>query len=91
MFYFLLEDEYQIYSLAELEKHIEVIKAMRARNAIHNPKFPFNFNYEEGTCFISAILFDGGMTSQLFPFYINNEESLVEKVINDQKHLREIK
>jgi len=49
---------------------------MRAKNAIYNPKFQFNFNNKHGAMIIAGLLYDGGITKGLFPFYVNNDTKL---------------
>lgn len=80
---FLNKNGFTNYSLVELEKHVEIIKVTIAKNSIRNPKFPMNFNSKEGAQIISAFMFDGGITKDLFPFYANNDSSLVRKLIKN--------
>lgn len=69
------------YSLENLENKIELIKSKFVGNPIYNPKFPINFNNEDGAQIISCILYDGGISSGLYPFYTNKEEILVDRFI----------
>lgn len=79
------------YSLEKLETYVCLLKAMLAENKIINPKLPLNFNTKEGAQIISAFLFDGGITKNLIPFYVNNDEALVSKLLrNIEKTIGEI-
>jgi len=80
---FLVANNYDEFSLKNLERKLEYIKSKFTGNFIFMPKFPMNFNCREGAQIISAILFDGGITSRYFPIYTNNEECLVNKFIRN--------
>jgi len=79
---FLCEKEITEFSLENIEKQIELIKT-KVGFGIKNPKFPMNFNNKEGAQIISGFLFDGGIRKSLTPFYVNNEECLIKKLINN--------
>jgi hypothetical protein len=70
------------FSLKHLERKIELIKTKFVGNAIYNPRFPINFCTQDGAALIAALMFDGGITSRLTPFYTNKEKFLIQKVIN---------
>jgi hypothetical protein len=80
---FLNENGYEKYSLENLETKLESIKTKWVGKNIFKPKFPVNFNCMEGARIVAAILFDGGITKDLRPFYTNNEEYLTKKIIKD--------
>ncbi len=78
---FLVTNGLNEYSVENLENKIELIKSKFVGNPIYNPKFPINFNNEDGAQVISCILYDGGISSRLYPFYTNKEEILVDRFI----------
>jgi len=78
---FLVKNGYLEYSLENIERKILAIKTYWVGKFIYNPKFPINFNSENGAIVISAILFDGGITSNKYPFYTNNKIFLINKVL----------
>lgn len=82
---FLVKNGMPEFSLENLETKLELIKAKFVGNEIFHPKFPMNFNCEEGAQIIAGIFFDGGITLGGYPFYTNNEDSSVEKMIENVK------
>lgn len=82
---FFVKNEMREFSLKNLETKLELIKAKFVSNAIFHPKFPMNFNCEEGVRLIAGIFFDGGITSGNYPFYTNNEGYLIKKMIESVK------
>ena len=70
-----------------IEKNIYRIGCKRGNKDIYNPKLPFDFNNKEGIRFISAILFDGGISSILKPIYRNNDKHLRNIIINCSKKI----
>jgi len=84
---FLERNGFKRFSLENIEKNLKLIKTKWIGKTIHNPKFPMNFNNESGARVISAIFFDGGITSNCRPFYTNNEEFLVNQILEDIKSI----
>ena len=82
---FLILNGYKKYSLDNLERKVLAIKTHWVGKFIYNPKFPINFNSENGAIVISAILFDGGITSYKYPFYTNSKPFLLNKFIKNVK------
>lgn len=80
---FLYSKGYNKYSLQNLEKQLKLIKAKFVGVSIIRPKFPINFNSEEGSQIISSIFFDGGITAKCLPIYVNSEEILVDKFLQN--------
>ncbi len=78
---FLVSKGFDEFSIPKLEKKIELIKTKWVGKSIFNPKFPINFNNRNGARIISAIMFDGGLTSEIYPFYVNKNEKLINNVI----------
>lgn len=77
-----LEDKgHEEFSMRNLERKIERIKSKWVGKSILSPKFPMDFNSEAGARVVAGILFDGGITSAGYPFYSNNEESLIQRMI----------
>ena len=73
------EKGYREFTLENLEKQIDYIKAKGTATILYNPKLPFNFNSPAGGRIISAVLHDGSLTGNRFT-YANNSEILKEKV-----------
>ncbi|MBU3896576.1 MAG: hypothetical protein KJ697_01440 [Nanoarchaeota archaeon] len=64
-----------------LEKQIKCIQVKNGRKILC-PKFPMNFNTEDGAVIISMIYHDGGIhKNSLCPHYRNYERSMIEHVI----------
>ena len=70
---------YKEFTLQNLEKQIEFIKAKGTATILFNPKLPFNFDSQAGGRIISATLHDGSLSGQRFT-YANNSEILKRKV-----------
>jgi len=79
----LAKNGYKEYSLDNLEKKILAIKTHWVGKFIYSPKFPINFNSKSGAITISAILFDGGITANKYPFYTNKKIFLIKKVLEN--------
>jgi len=77
----LVANNFDEFSLVNIESKLEFIKAKFTGVPIFHPKFPISFNSEEGARIISAFLFDGGISSRGYPFYTNNEEVLVDILV----------
>lgn len=80
---FLVKNGAREFSLDKLETQVKLIRTKTSRNPIITPKFPMNFSCKEGAQVIAGILFDGGITKGLRPFYTNNEENLVDRFIKN--------
>jgi hypothetical protein len=69
----------------EIENNIILISlrdngGVKFANAIINPKLPFNFNTIYGARVIASLFFDGGIDSDLYPHYSNENIDLRKKV-----------
>jgi len=84
---FLVKNNFEEFSLEYLETKLTSIKTKWIGKNIFRPKFPMNFNNVEGARLISGILFDGGLSSDLRPFYTNNEEFLIDNLITSVKEI----
>lgn len=82
---FLVNQGYSEYSLEKLEGKIDLIKAKFVGIPIIKPKFPIDFNCKKGFQIVSAILFDGGITANFIPIYVNLEEKLIDKFVANIK------
>jgi hypothetical protein len=78
---FLVKNGYKEFSLSNLQKKVKLIKSKFVGNPIINPKFPMNFNNEYGAKIIAGILGDGGLSQNLYPFYVNKENCLIQKFV----------
>ena len=77
---------------SEIERNIKLISpqnngGVKFANAIVNPKFPFNFNTIDGARIIASLFFDGGIDSDLYPHYRNENIDLRKKVYESYTNL----
>ncbi len=56
-------------------------------NAVINPKLPFDFNTVDGARIIASLFFDGGIDSDLYPHYRNENIELRQKVYESYTNL----
>ncbi len=76
----------------EIEKNITLISIRKNcggkfANAIINPKLPFNFNTVNGARVIASLFFDGGIDSDIYPHYRNENIELRRKVYESYANL----
>ena len=77
---------------AEIERNIFLIAlgtngGVKFANAIINPRLPFDFNTIDGARVISSLFFDGGIDSDLYPHYRNQNIELRKKVYESYTNL----
>ncbi|HDJ96450.1 MAG TPA: hypothetical protein ENG45_00050 [Candidatus Aenigmarchaeota archaeon] len=82
---FLVKNGFDEFSLTNLECKVKSIKSNGVSKPIINPKLPFNFSTKPGADVIASFLFDGGITSQLYPFYVNNSLNSLRKLVRNLK------
>ncbi|MAG45201.1 MAG: hypothetical protein CMH63_00305 [Nanoarchaeota archaeon] len=68
---YLTRKGFKEFSHSKTERNIGLMGTKRGDVYIKTPALPFNFNNKEGSYFISAILFDGGIDKQAKPHYGN--------------------
>lgn len=77
---------------SEIERNTSLISlrdngGVKFANAIINPKFPFYFNTIDGARIIASLFFDGGIDSDLYPHYRNENIELRRKVYESYVNL----
>jgi len=76
----------------KIERNITIVSlsnngGVKFANAIINPKLPFNFNTIHGARVIASLFFDGGIDSDLYPHYRNENRELRKKVYEAYSNL----
>jgi hypothetical protein len=78
---FLVAKENKIFSIREIEKRIVCYRKKSQNNTVTNPRFPIDFETEEGAIVSSALLCDGGITRAGTPLYNNSELCMRQRVV----------
>ncbi len=70
------------FSPDNIENKIVAYKYGEQGRPILNPKFPINFESEEGAILVAALLCDGGINKNGYPLYNNSEHCMRKRVVD---------
>ncbi len=74
------------FGLKVLEKELLYIRTKGANSGkVYYPKFPIDFNSEDGGKIIGALLGDGGVRKDMRPFYTNKEKERIFEIVDSME------